>query len=402
MRCDITPISAFQSTNLSSKITCFDRLGDRIFRSLGFPMINIELHRDQLYENISIAVEMFTKFAGYTNEFLVFNSNLYKLNYGIKLDDLFSLNSRGILQTQQQQTVTTGGWTPPVYPNLPAVGTNTNPWFGKYILDPTATFIATSAIPGTYFSTVSSISATLSGGSFINEIFPNEVFQAILSAQPSLSAYFIQTQQRQLTQQGSPTTATNNFNTYDYDVMDYRKVISVVDFEEGSSTGINTLFTIEQTLAQQTYFSYAMGNYGFDLVSWYVMKDWLKMREKLLATKPSYDFDDRTQIMRLYPQPGSASGSTSQYFGVIQCYVERPVKDVIKEIWVFQYSLALCKITLGRIREKYQGTQLFGGGTVSSSLLAEGLEEKKELELKLYEGASSGLGDNFPPSFFIG
>ena len=50
---------------------------------------------------------------------------------------------------------------------------------------------------------------------------------------------------------------------YDYDVMDYRKVMSVTDFEEGSNTGINTLFTLEQTLAQQTYFSYAMGNYGF-------------------------------------------------------------------------------------------------------------------------------------------
>ena len=77
LRCDITPISAFQSTNLSSKITSFDRLSDRILRSLGYPYINVELHRDQLYENISIANEMFAKFAGYTREYLIFNSNLY-------------------------------------------------------------------------------------------------------------------------------------------------------------------------------------------------------------------------------------------------------------------------------------------------------------------------------------
>jgi hypothetical protein len=29
--------------------------------------------------------------------------------------------------------------------------------------------------------------------------------------------------------------------------MDYRKVVDVTEFEEGSTTGINTLFTLEQT-----------------------------------------------------------------------------------------------------------------------------------------------------------
>ena len=38
------------------------------------------------------------------------------------------------------------------------------------------------------------------------------------------------------------------------------------------------LLLAQQTLAQQTYFSYAMGNYGFDLISWYTLKDWLKTR----------------------------------------------------------------------------------------------------------------------------
>ena len=44
----VTPISAFQSTNLASKIDSFGRLGDRITRSLGAPMVNIEIHQDQL------------------------------------------------------------------------------------------------------------------------------------------------------------------------------------------------------------------------------------------------------------------------------------------------------------------------------------------------------------------
>ena len=92
-RCEITPISAFQSSNLSSKITSFDKLGDRILRSLGYPSINVEVHRDQLFDNISISCEMFSKFAGYTREYLIFDSNLYTPNYGLKLDTLFTARS---------------------------------------------------------------------------------------------------------------------------------------------------------------------------------------------------------------------------------------------------------------------------------------------------------------------
>ena len=56
-KCEIAPISGFQSTNLNSKVDNFNRLSDRILRTLGFPFINVEIHRDQLYENISLAIE---------------------------------------------------------------------------------------------------------------------------------------------------------------------------------------------------------------------------------------------------------------------------------------------------------------------------------------------------------
>ena len=250
---------------------------------------------------------------------------------------------------------------------------------------------------------MSSISATLIGGTSANQVIDSTIYNYITNQNAALKQYFTQSVQTSITLLGDAVqnTGVGFLNSFDYDVMDYRKVIAVVDFEEGSTTGINTLFTIEQTLAQQTYFSYAMGNYGFDLISWYVLKDWLKMREKLLATKPSYDFDDRTQILRLYPQPKSSRDSSTQYYGVIQCYVERPLKDIIKEQWVYQYSLALTKIVLGRIRGKFSGTTLFGGGTINADMLNEGLKEKEELETKLYEGAP-GFGDAEPPMFFVG
>ena len=383
-RCDITPISAFQSTNLSSKITSFDRLSDRILRSLGYPYINVEVHRDQLYENISIASEMFAKFAGYTREYMVFNSDMYVKDYGMKLDALFTAKVSDTFAQQIQNK-------------------NANPQYSKYINNDSNVFIATSSIPGTYFTSMSSISATLIGGTSANQVIDSTIYNYITNQNAALKQYFTQSVQTSITLLGDAVqnTGVGFLNSFDYDVMDYRKVIAVVDFEEGSTTGINTLFTIEQTLAQQTYFSYAMGNYGFDLISWYVLKDWLKMREKLLATKPSYDFDDRTQILRLYPQPKSSRDSSTQYYGVIQCYVERPLKDIIKEQWVYQYSLALTKIVLGRIRGKFSGTTLFGGGSINADMLNEGLKEKEELETKLYEGAP-GFGDAEPPMFFVG
>jgi hypothetical protein len=380
-QCDITPISAFQSTNLSNKITSFNRLSERILRSLGYPFINVEVHRDQLYENISIACEMFTKFAGYTREYILFNSNLYERDVGIRLDSLVTLKGANALDQTNGKT--------------------SNPQYTNYVPQQTVAYIVNTATNSGYFSNSTVLSAALSGGIFVNEIFNTTVYGQITAFDSSLSANFTQTVQRQITQLGSPVSSTKYNNSFDYDVMDYRKVIAITDFEQGSTTGINTLFTIEQTLAQQTYFSYAMGNYGFDLISWYVLKDWLNNREKLLAIKPSYDFNDRTQLMRIYPQP-KAGESTSQYYGVISCYVEKPLRDVIQEQWIYQYSLALTKIVLARVRGKYQGTTLFGGGSVNADMLSEGLAEKEKLEEKLYTGATPGLGDNEPPLFFVG
>ena len=392
-KCDLKPVSAFQSTNLSSKIDTFNELSDRILNTLGYPFINIEIHRDSLYTNIQIAVEMFTKFAGYTQEYLLFDSDLYVLNQGIKLDHLFTINTKGTFGQEYLDGVKSPDFTNRIE-NSP-----TN-----------ATYIAASAISSTEFTTSSALSTVFTEGNNLsaNDVIDGTIYDKIIEDLPSLSSSFIVQPVKSFSILGSasgadsPNADTSYFNSYDYDVMDYRKVIAVQDFEEGSSSGVNQLFTIEQTMAQQTYFSYAMGSYGFDLISWYVLKDWMEMREKLLATKRSYTFDDRTQMLRMYPQPRSGGGSASRFYGVVMCSVERPVRDVIKEHWVYQYSLALTKITVANIRGKYGTVTLFGGGSLNSSdLMTQGLAEKASLESMLYEGAP-GLGDNEPPMFFVG
>ena len=328
------PVSSFFSSNLNSIMNSYERVGQRICRILGAPMINLEIHEDQLNEFISMAAEMFTKFAGYTREYLIFDSDLYEKDKGIRLDVLFSLsrdfNARLEIENINKDVMAAYN-------------------IGRMIIgDPDSPWIYQVAKK-------------------------NIVGQDIM----------------------------NLMNSYDYMMSSYRKVIAITDFEEGSSTGVNTLFTIEQSMAQQTYFSYSMGNYGFDLVSWYVLKNWLETREKVLALRRDIQFDERTQYMRITPQPKMGASQT-RFWGVVSCYVERPLSDIIKEPWVYQYAAALTKIAIGNTRGKYSGTQLFGGGLINfNDLLTQGLKEKDALEAMLYSGASSGMGDSSPVGFFI-
>lgn len=336
LSCTITQnVSTFYSTNLNSRIQAFNDLGVRISRQLGAPLVNVEIHQDQLYENISIAVEMFSKFAGYTEEYLVFDSDLYEQGKGVRLDTLFSLTPDFNFRHDIRNT---------------------------------------------------SINSMYTIGNMVIGDTKNPLAFQVAEADPK----------------GNLPDQLSVMNSYDYLINTYRKVIDIRYFEEGSSNGVNTLFTIEQTLAQQTYFSYSMGNYGFDLISWYILKDWMKNREKLLAINRSIKFDERTQYLQMYPPPRTP-GSGSRFYGVINCYVERPVQQLIQEQWVQQYSLALTKIAVGHVRGKYTSVNLFGGGQLNyNDVLSQGLKEKEELEKRLYEGSAPGLGDASPVQMLVG
>lgn len=371
--CEISPISAFMSTNLNSQIECFQRLGQRILRTLGHPMINVEIHPDQLYEAISMATDFFTKYAGYTKEFIIFDSRLYETNKGIRLDHLF--------------TVANSDYTPSEILQNRKIGPDPD-----FVADiPEQLYISLSAIPATYFSASSSLSSAVPDeGITALQLINKTTYAELTGYSLDLVDLFKATPQQTFTIQCEPQeNATSYNNMFDYDVMDYRKVIAITDFEEGASSGVNTLFTLEQTLAQQTYFSYSLGNYGFDLLSWHTMKDWIDTREKLLAIRRDVHFDERTQYLRLYPQPRN-----TQFYGLISCYVERPLRDIVKEKWVLEYATALAKIMWGRVLTKINSVQLLGGGLFNGdNVLNEGNADKERLETMLIEG---GYGDFEP------
>ena len=192
----VLPAGYSGGTTYNPAVTSYDTLSVRIQHQLGAPLINLEVSDEQIYSAITDSIEYFTKWAGYTEEYLVFKSQLYTRGVGLKMDDLFTAS-----------------------------------------------------------------------------------FEMRTSRVSSLSACF------------------------DYDLASQRKVLDVFEFSKGEDTGINTLFTLEQAMAQQIYSSYMIGNFGFDLVTWETLKGFIDTRNKVLAMTDQFRFDPRTQIFRIIPEP---------------------------------------------------------------------------------------------------
>lgn len=117
-----------------------------------------------------------------------------------------------------------------------------------------------------------------------------------------------------------------------------------------------------------------------------------------MATQRDWDFNEYTQYFRLTPQPRYGK---QRFFGIIEAYVERPLRDIIKSPWVFKYALALVKEMMGRSKSRFEQITLPGGGTIAGSVfLTEAQQEKEKLETMLQEGR--GFGEAPPPMFVIG
>ena len=277
------------STFVNSKIKAYSDLIDRVKRAFGWPVIEVDMCDENIAEFIDQAIEVYTKYAGYTEEFLVFDSAWYKPGVGIPMDKLFAMTPemrRRNLERAEQD--------------------------------------------------------------------------------------------------------------WDYDLNNYRKILDVFSVTPGEQCGANSLFTFEYTLAQQTYFGFLGGQMsGFDLVTWNCVKNWLDCREKVLGLIPSFRFEPQNQYLRIYPEPLAYS----RYFGIVSCYVTKPLKELIMEPFIYEYACALTAIAVGRIRSKYQ-FQLMGGATINGeNLLQMGLDKKKELDEMLWKG--TGWVDTVPMSFMM-
>lgn len=211
----------------------------------------------------------------------------------------------------------------------------------------------------------------------------------------------------ELSSQYDPTDP-NTVAGRDYDLQDWRKVIDVKNIEVGENQGSNLLFSLQYAMVQQMgalYFSGGMQK--FDFVTLYNLSEHLELRNKMLGLHIYTRFDPNTQILRLFPDPrasdsyGSLGKQFGKYFGLIGCYVEPRFRDCLKNAWCQMYSLALMKIAIANVRGKFQGTALFGGGTVEfQTMMNQGITEKEKLEDQLLNG-TSGFANGAPASFLV-
>lgn len=98
---NVVPTSWSASTHLNPVITTYADLAYRVKNHFGFPISVFELTDEQLATFIDDAVERFTQYAGYTEEYLIFCDNLYVPGCGVRLDQI------GRVQCNLQQCVLT-------------------------------------------------------------------------------------------------------------------------------------------------------------------------------------------------------------------------------------------------------------------------------------------------------
>ena len=414
--CQITPVQAYMSTNLNNKIKTYEDVATRILNMLGFPSVGItDLHRDQIFESISIAVETYMQYCGYTDELLVFDSLLYEENKGIRIDQLYTIAS-------MEATHDKGGIQKAIDRGPDQIlKSNRDVYVTKVSIPAVDYYISEKEFAVLEANCKSADKELLCHLKDISRKYPNgieelsiitgQLYDYLILRRGYKQDQFKKSKDKVVTEGGEKLNIywedselgrkrdeLHYSKMYDYDVMDYRKVISVYDFQEGSSSAMSSLFAFETAMAATTYYNYQFSMRGFDLTSWTAMNMWRKDRDKLLATKHTWNFDPHTQYFTLNPQPRK---DKERFFGVLYCYVEEPLRNVIKSPWVWRYALALCKIILGGIRSKWGSVQLIGGGVLEgTALVQQGQEEKKELEQMLIE--KRGFGEANPSVFFIG
>jgi len=86
----ITPQGIRASTTLNPVVTSYDLLAERIKMMMGWPMTNIEICDDQIMDFINQSCEWYSKYAGFSEEYLVFDSSLYQCGYGVKIDKILN------------------------------------------------------------------------------------------------------------------------------------------------------------------------------------------------------------------------------------------------------------------------------------------------------------------------
>lgn len=162
--------------------------------------------------------------------------------------------------------------------------------------------------------------------------------------------------------------------------------------------GISTLFSIPNAMWNAGVWPHFQGGVGW--TQFHISMQAVDLCKIMTGKGYKFEYSPRTKYLVLYPDPikefrGGQTGGSSLGFIVVNRWVMRPEQQQLGESWVKRYALASAKEKLGRVRTKFSNVQLLGGGSIDTSVLQEGIEDKKTLleELK---------GEQGPCEFFIG
>lgn len=199
--------------------------------------------------------------------------------------------------------------------------------------------------------------------------------------------------------------------------------VDVVTYEtEGTNSGINTLFTVENFLNNQGMFDALIWSSGhqYNLISYHIARDFLETLDRYVVDRYNFKYHPYTNQLEIQPPPTSGSsltlsdGSTvdSPGFILIRAYMiegstlsswtlDSGYEDFYEHsTWIFDYATAQCKMMLGRIRSKFASFNSLGNQPIAldgDTLLSEAIAEIERLDETLkteecYEGYSVIMG----------
>jgi hypothetical protein len=129
---------------------------------------------------------------------------------------------------------------------------------------------------------------------------------------------------------------------------------------------------------------------NLDITHYEAIMEHLQLKLNRLGAIPTYEIvtkEDGTSWLKVYPTPWDSDRN------LIYAYVRMPKleewtsgRDLIGYKWVQDYSLALTKEAVGRVRSRYGATVGAGDGAITQdgeALIAEARTDIKELEEKL-------------------
>lgn len=208
-----------------------------------------------------------------------------------------------------------------------------------------------------------------------------------------------------------------------------RKVYGVFSMDNANAMGSfggfggDMLFNFDYALLASTFGYNLQGSrinagMGYDLVTYHLARSFVENTKRLLRLV-SYTWDERTQYLKIHPEPPLAMQADSN--GEFTCcdgtpnidianargnqcymvglYLEAPIEELLSTYWVREYTLARAKQVIGTIRAKYTNGKLMDGTWFdANSLLTEATTKIEKLMDELRK-------ENYfiaPPSLFIG